>query len=969
MGDCINLPFEIVGVGASAGGLESIERFLTCVEKDSGRAYVFIQHLSPNFKSFMGDILSRKTEIPIATVEDGLRIKPNRIYLLPPRKNLGIRAGAFEMKDMTKQIGVPHKPIDSFFKSLAKNLQTRAFAVVLSGTGSDGTEGVREISAFGGRVFIESPETAKFNGMPVNALANNLSTFVGSPEEIAFEISHSNSRSADSASGEAPAVANSEKTCPEREKIFELVRRKYEVDFASYKISTIDRRITKRLQSLNIANLSSYVDYLKNNDGEVAKLYYEMLIGVTRFFRDEDAFKILKNQVIPVIYDRAQPNEEIRIWVPGVASGEEAYSIAILFFEYAEHSSTKPNIKIFATDIDDVVLSRASEGIYHTSAFAGLDQQLIEKYFRKNGDQYKVKDKVRKSMVFVRHNLFNDPPFTRLHLVSCRNLLIYFKEEAQNKFQNLAYLALKLNGFLFLGPSEGLGNHAILYLSVSRQWKIYQKISDEVKCNLFSKHYQSGYLGQKIAQQRVQKSSSQTSGRLLSPEVYAAYVCLLEDYVPASVLVSREMDCVHFFGDSSEIFRFKPGPVRANLRNLVDHRIATAIYVSMQKAKKYRQVVDLPDTKGDLDGVDKSFRIRVKVIDFPKSSRESLYLVSIAPAAKDGSSQRGGFPSPPSIQSMREINYLETELKRTKEILQNTIEEIEATNVELQSTNEELLNSNEELQSTNEELHSVNEELYTVNAEYQKKIEELSQLREDEENLLKSTEIGTIFLDNELKIRKFTPAVTSYFHLMPQDIGRPLEHFSHAFLGDEFLVKLKDVLQDKLPREMEVESQNGRLFMLRMLPYKSYSKNKNGAVLTFTEITGFHNAIKILKNEALFEVLAVEKADSGHEAGDCLDLGDTAIKKEVLVHASANHQMSDELRRNGAEPPLAMLGALEYLQKSCTFSAEEAKAFKIVQDGARISSRLVKNILIRNREHRPNQTGTPKLNPVENSCN
>lgn len=794
----------VVGVGASAGGLESIRTFFQAVPRASGAAFVVVQHLSSEFKSFMRDILSRITEMPVLEVRDALRVEPNNIYVLVPGKYVLVENGCLVLRDLVRR-EVPSKPIDLFFDSLAKDLGSRAVGVVLSGTGNDGTLGARALHEAGGRVLVESPESAKFDGMPQSVIDAGLADVIGLPGELARECV----RGAGEAAKAPLAEKVSEVFGPRHLRVFELIQERYGVDFGQYKVATVGRRLDKRLQEVGIDSPERYVEYLEENPSELAHLYGEMLIGVTEFFRDPEAFAILNERVIQSIVKDKAGSDDIRIWVAGCSSGEEAYSIAILAHEACRLQDRTLKVKLFASDLDEGVLSRANEGVYEAEALANLNPELRDRYFSHAPRGYKVSAPLRRSIIFTRHNALTDPPFRGMDLVSCRNLLIYFEEDAQASALASFYFALREGGFLFLGPSESLGGLESGFRVLNRRWRIFEKAAGARLPREIERRYKS-------QKRRFSAGLAVSASQGADGEVDRAFQTLLQRYVPPSLLVTEDLDILHSFGDAGQYLHPRPGAPGTTLRHLAHERLVTAVSVSLQRAKRERDSVVYRGVEIESFGAVRRLDVNVQPLPTRPNQPRLLYLVTLTaleevePAARE----------PERLQlderSADRIATLEAELQDTRENLLVTIEELEATNEELQSANEELLASNEELQSTNQELHSVNEELFTVNAEHQAKLEELKSLMEDEQSLVRVGQLGALFLDEKLRVRKFTPAAAAAFNLSPEDQGRPLSRIHTGLEQSALSEQVSAVLAGGEPIEREV-SMDGTPYLLRIL--------------------------------------------------------------------------------------------------------------------------------------------------------
>jgi two-component system CheB/CheR fusion protein len=817
-------PLYIAGVGASAGGLEALERLFRAMPADTGVAFVIIQHLSPDFKSVMDELLARHTRMPIHRVENGMTVRANSIYLIPPKKEMIISGGRLLLtdKDPAQDLSLP---IDHFFRSLASDAADRAIAIVLSGTGSDGSRGIRDVHEAGGLVIAQSESTAKFDGMPKSARDTGMVDAALTPEEMPrMLIDYVRQHSAGIARQASPEPAGEHGV----DAIFKLLRDEYQIDFSYYKPNTVTRRIERRLSLNQSVDLEDYVQRLRSDPGELNSLYRDLLIGVTRFFRDREAFDYLERNILPDLLTRKRPGEEIRIWIAGCATGEEAYSTAILVHERLSLLKRPINVKIFATDVHGASLETASTGVYNAESLAEVQQERLDRYFTRKSDGYHVAADVRQMIVFARHNVIKDAPFTKLDLISCRNLLIYFQPAAQKKALSLFHFGLRTGGVLMLGPSESPGELAAEFETLEDHWKIYRKRRDirlppDLRLPLSSPpgHLRTGAL----------TPSAQPSDISL----LIAYDQLLEDNMPPGLLITDRRQLVHAFGGAGQYLKYPDGRPTIDILDLVEGDLKLALAGSMQRAAKDQSPVVYSGVKVPTSGGVKHLRLVVKPIYNRQSNLTHLF---IELREIDGARQSGAPAREIDVgeASREQLDSLEEELRHTRENLQATIEELETSNEELQASNEELVASNEELQSTNEELHSVNEELYTVNAEYQKKIAELTEMTDDMDNLLRSTDIGTIFLDRELCIRKFTPQIARAFDLLPQDVGRRIDSFSHSVVDANLHDDVASVLKSGTAIEKEVRDRHGSHLFLRILPYRSHSK-VDGVVLALIDIS------------------------------------------------------------------------------------------------------------------------------------
>ena len=816
----------VVALGASAGGLEALEKFFDNMPADGGLAFVVVQHLSPDFKSLMNELLARHTKLEIHRVTDGMVIEPNSIYLIPPKKDMIVSDGRLLLTDKDPSHGLS-LPIDTFMRSLAHEYGRNAIGVILSGTGSDGSRGIVAIHEAGGYVIVQDEASAFFDGMPRSAIDTGVVDAVLTPREMAGAIKEYVERCM---SDEAPGDYDGHSAAMDGvSEIFHALHTAYGLDFSYYKPNTVARRVERRLQLSHTADLGSYISRLRADPEELNLLYKDLLIGVTRFFRDEEAFQRLAIDVIPQLINQLGAEDELRFWVTGCATGEEAYSVAILVHEALTARRLPLHAKIFATDVHQASLETASTGVYGEAALAGVSAERLKRYFNKHASGYQVVPELRKLIVFAPHNVVKDAPFTKLDLISCRNMLIYLQPHAQKKAISLFHFALKTGGILFMGPSETPGDLADEFDAIDRHWKIFRKRRDVRLPADFRLPLSPG-----LNRWRASAGVPSADGRgLPDVQLLRAYDLLLDEYVPPSLMVNGRRELVHSFAGAGRYLSVRDGRPSSDILELVEPDLKIALAGALQRAAKGKQPIvygsvnlrSLPDNE--------QLRLSIKPVTI-QSTGEDYFLISFETQTRQ---------APPAAEthvnfdqaSRDRLSEVEDELRYTKENLQATVEEMETTNEELQATNEELVASNEELQSTNEELHSVNEELYTVNAEHQRKITELTELTDDMDNLLRSTEIGTIFLDRALRIRKFTPQIVQAFQILPQDIGRSIDTFSHNLVHENLLEDVGRVIKTEKPFEKDVKDRHGNWFLLRVLPYRSRGRVE-GVVITLVDI-------------------------------------------------------------------------------------------------------------------------------------
>jgi two-component system CheB/CheR fusion protein len=830
--------FYIVGIGASAGGLEALESFFDNMPASQNLSFVIIQHLSPDYKSLMAELLTKHTTMEIFQVEDGTAIKPGAIYLIPRKNNMTIFKGTLFL---TKKEDGLNLPIDIFFASLAEDQKERAVGIILSGTGSDGTRGVRSIKEAGGMIMVQNEDSAKFDGMPKSAISTGIADYVlpveKMPEELVNFISGNikllNPQDFKSSSSNSLS------------KILLLVKRKTGVDLSFYKESTIVRRIERRMGINQIHDIERYAEFLEEYPNEILTLYKEILIGVTRFFRDPEAYTAVKNRIIPQIFNDKHKKDNIRIWIAGCSTGEEAYSLAMLFADYNESNELHHEIKIFATDIDKSAIEFASYGVYPESIAADVSRYYLGKYFVKKGEKFQVKPNLREMVIFAYHNVFKDPPFRRIDLISCRNLLIYLQPVLQKKIMSNFHFSLNQKGFLLLGSSETVGENSKYFSSFDPKWKIYS------------------YKGGAKPRERPMELPAEVKGRLsiedsvkpqynrqLPKEFENIYEKLIESWFPPCALINEHREIIHIFGETEDFLRLPVGRMDLDILKMAKQSISIPLGTALQKAIKENTPVKFEGIS--VSSGNGNYPINISVLPL-KSGMESRHFTVIFQRKEDISGdeiQAEPFSLEENVQ--KRIEDLENELQYSKENLQATIEELETSNEELQATNEELLSSNEELQSTNEELQSVNEELITVNSEYQKKIEELSDLNDDMDNLLASTDIGTIFLDENLIIRKYTPPVVHQINIIKSDLGRPLSDLSHKLKYPSFIEDIKKVMEGGDPHETEVQNNQENWLLVKIQPYNSESSRIQGTVISFIDITRQKSAeLALMRNQEL----------------------------------------------------------------------------------------------------------------------
>jgi two-component system CheB/CheR fusion protein len=828
--------FPIVGMGASAGGLEAFEQFFKQVSPQSGIAFVLVPHLDPAHASMLTDILGRITSMPVLEAQDGVEVQPDHVYVIPPNRDMALFHGALQLSVPGAARG-QRMAIDYFFRSLAEDQGELAICVILSGTGTDGTLGMRAVHGAGGISLVQDPATAKYDGMPNSAIASGLATYVLPVEQMPAQLM-AYARSL--AGATAQPVATPPIKPNSLPKIMQLLRAKTGHDFTFYKHSTIGRRIERRMTVLGISDMESYGRYMQEHGEEVKTLFKELLINVTSFFRDPEAFAALKNDVMPRLFAGKPENYVFRVWVAGCATGEEAYSLAILFREHMDEIKQDFKAQIYATDIDEDSIATARGGVYPANIAMDVSIDRLRRFFVKEDAGYRVKKDIREMVIFATQNVVKDPPFTKLDMVSCRNLLIYLEPELQSRLIPALHYALKPGGFLFLSPSESVGNYAELFTQLDKKWRTFQ-----ARASVSSAHSLLagglGWTGDGPGRQSVELAAKSREANVA--ELTRKY--LLQTYAPSSVLTDEAGTILYIYGDTGKFLRPAPGQASLSVIEMAREGLTLDLRTAIHQAAIQRTIIrgKAPDVK--INGGSQDVEFSVHPVTEPDFGASQLLLISFqAVAEKVGKAT--SVRRPARSAATRRVDELQQELAYTKESLQATIEELQASNEELKSTNEELQSTNEELQSTNEEietskeeLQSVNEELVTVNAELQSKIEQLASVQSDMKNLLDTISVGAIFLDERLKIKRFTREAASIFRLVDSDVGRPLADIRSHVMGEDLLEDARTVLETLIPREKQVRTSDGFWRLARIVPYRTMDNVIEGVVLTFTDITAF----------------------------------------------------------------------------------------------------------------------------------
>ncbi|MEO0469788.1 MAG: chemotaxis protein CheB [Bacteroidota bacterium] len=820
-------PLFIVGIGASAGGLEALQDLFDHLPPSSHLAYVVVQHLSPDYKSLMVELLSKRTRMNVFQIKDGVQIEANTIYVMSAKNDLSIREGCLYLvkRDDTQNI---HFPIDLFFQALGEDQGEQAIGVILSGTGTDGTRGLKIIKEKGGVILVQEPGTAKFNGMPVSAISTNLVDQVLSPARIAERLLFLVDFQQRQKGLEGSMI---DLNASSLNGILGLIRELTGIDFSQYKKNTLFRRLERRRVLQKIPDLDQFFHHLQSHPDEVMALQQDLLIGVTQFFRDTEAYEVIRETVIPGLFDGKEPEEVIRVWVAGCSTGEEAYSLMILLMEHKEKHQLPNPIKIFATDIDGQAIDFAGLGEYPVNIAIDVPAKILEKYFVQKDKKYVISPNLRNHIVFARHNVLADPPFNRVDLITCRNLLIYLEAPLQKRVISIFQFALVKNGYMVLGPSESMNDQDRYFSVINKRWKVFRSkvesrlVIPEVLGNLNLAEREKYHTSRRPYVSSLEEFKTHDFDKLRQE--------IVDRFSPMAVFIDRQFQVILLTGGANRLIRLPENRMSLNLQKMVPAELGVPIGTAVHKAIKSGEKVRYPGVRFQLEETERAVDLMVEVIA-EKTFGEEIILLTFEERAV---AEKSDDFTILSRENTERVKFLEQQLEDTRETLQTTIEELETSNEELQASNEELMAANEELQSTNEELQSVNEELHTVNSELESKINEMTELADDMDNLLNSIAIGTIFLDNDLRIRKYTPGIQAVFNFMPQDIGRPLEHFNTDLGIDNIANVARKVLRSLNAFQKTIRLSDDRIYLLRILPYLTDSvRRENGVVIVFVNI-------------------------------------------------------------------------------------------------------------------------------------
>jgi chemotaxis methyl-accepting protein methylase/PAS domain-containing protein len=822
--------FPIVGIGASAGGLEALEQFIRNVPAGSGIAFVIVQHLDPTHKGIMSELLQRGTGMKVLQVKDRTKVQPDCVYVIPPNKDMSILRGVLHLLKPVAARGL-RLPIDFFFRSLAQDQQEHSIGVILSGMGSDGTLGLRDIKEKAGVALVQEPATAKFDGMPRSAIDAGLADIVAPVNELPGKIIAYLHRT--------PLIARTEVILEDKaqsalEKAVILLRAQTGHDFSLYKRNTLYRRIERRMGIHQIDKMLDYVHYLQENTQELDLLFKELLIGVTNFFRDPAAWEQMRDHAIPTLLANQSTGQALRAWVPGCSTGEEAYSLAIVFKEAVEKAKLKGNfaLQIFATDLDKDGVDKARQGIFPRNIAADVSEERLSRFFTEEEGGFRVRKEIREMVIFAPQNLIMDPPFTKLDILTCRNLLIYLDSEVQQKLFPLFHYSLNPGGILFLGSAETIGASTNLFTSLNSKARIFRRKEPALRPEPVE--FPSSFNRSQPSGPKVQPPSKPpVSLQSMADDL------VLQRYAPPSVLANDKGDIFYISGRTGKYLEPAAGKANWNLFAMAREGLRYELAGAFQKALRQKKCVTLRQLRADANGNGQFVDVTIQRLDEPGPLQGLLMVVftDVAGPLTVKAMRHSQKSRAPVAELERELLKVRAESRTSHQEMQTSQEEIRSANEELQSSNEELQSTNEELTTSKEEMQSLNEELQTVNAELQAKVEELSRASNDMKNLLNSTDIATLFLDDALNVRRFTPQAAKIIKLIPVDVGRPVTDLASGLRYPSLAKDAREVLRTLAPIEKPVAARDGRWFTVRIMPYRTLDDQIDGVVITFADIT------------------------------------------------------------------------------------------------------------------------------------
>ena len=858
--------FPVVGIGASAGGLEALELFLSHLQPDAGLAYVVVQHLDPTHQDMLVELLQRVTPIPVLQAADRLRIEPDHVYVIPPNCDLSMLHGLLHVLEPAGPRGL-RLPIDSFFRALALDRGDLAIGVILSGMGADGTLGMRSIKDAAGMSFAQTPATAKFEAMPRSVIEAGLVDVVAPAEELPGRIAVALGHPVSPATGDW-----ADKDVGTLDKVMLLLRSQTGHDFSHYKKPTVHRRIERRMGLHQLSRLKDYLQYLRANPGEVDLLFCELLIGVTQFFRDPEAWNALRDEALPALFAACPEGMAFRAWTPGCSTGEEAYTLAMTFKE-AQDRTPHPgrySLLIFATDLDKNAIDRARQGYYPPAASADLSPARLARFFIPEERGYRVSKEIREMVIFAPQNLVMDPPFTKLDVVTCRNLLIYLDTELQRKLLPLFHYSLNEEGILFLGSAETIGSATELFAPLDRKFRLYRRLQRRGSLDMLD--FPSRFLKHSPEASLDRTTLPKGPAPVVNLQSLTGHL-LLQRYVPSAVLVGPEGDILYTSGRTGKYLEPAVGAASMNIFAMLRQGLAAPLGGAFHQALREKGVITLEQVKVGTNGGTQYVNITLERLSEPEALQGKVIIIftdaeppqpETAPTATKPARRRK-----PDSQELEEarvaLQAAHVEVFSTREEMATSQEEMKSTNEELQSINEELQSTNEELTTSKEEMQSMNEELQTVNHELQAKVDELSMVNDDLKNLLNASDIATLFLDESLRIRRFTTQAASLIRLLAGDVGRPITDITTLLDYPELTADAHQVLETLVSRERRVATQDQRWFNVRIMPYRTHENRIDGVVITFSDVTPSHT-LELLLTETRQE-LAQARGDEPQAKG------------------------------------------------------------------------------------------------------
>ena len=879
--------FPIVGIGASAGGLEALLQFLEHVPANSGIAFAIVQHLDPTQKGMLPELLQRATPMKVIQVKDRTKVRPDCVYVIPPNHDMSLLHGTLHLLAPIEARGL-RLPIDFFFRSLAEDQRERSIGVILSGMGSDGTQGLRAIKEKAGMVLVQDPATAKFDAMPRSAIRAGLADFVAAVEELPGKLTTYLQHLSRIGQSELPVE---EKNQGAMEKITILLRAHTGNDFTLYRRSTLYRRVERRMGIHQLTTISAYVRYLQENSQELYILFKELLIGVTSFFRDSAAWEQLAKQALPALLADRPAGSTLRAWVAGCSTGEEAYSLAMEFADAQKQlkSANSISLQIYATDLDKDAIDKARQGFFSESIAAEVSPERLARFFHKEASGYRVKKEIRSMVVFAPQNLIMDPPFTKLDILCCRNLLIYLTSELQKKLFPLFHYSLNPGGVLFLGSAESIGNYGRLFAPLALKERIFRRSEFVLPVNHLD--FPSVYAPTPEGRMDVKPA-----GRPASPSLQTLADQLLQKrFAPPAVLVNEQGDILYVSGRTGPYLEPAAGKANWNVVVMAREALRYDLASALQRVHRKKGTITIRGISLEVGAAARSVDLTVQALEEPTELRGMVLIIfsdTVIPATispDDGSGKSPG-SGPGQKELEQELQRAREEIQAGREEMQTSQEELKSMNEELQSTNEELQSTNEELTTSKEEMQSLNEELQTVNAELQTKLDELSGANNDMKNLLNSTDIATVFLDNELCVRRFTQRAQAIIKFIPSDVGRPITDLASDLLYPGLVADASEVLRTLVLSERSITAKDGRWFTVRVMPYRTMDNRIDGVVITFADITaakivesGLREENTDLTTRSAKQEIALDQAEGRlkvHDAQDKLRKAKrTAIRK------------------------------------------------------------------------------------------